>query len=290
MYVEQPVRHLGFRRALSQWWAMIRRGPSQIFARVSAGLLALCAVATVFAIATAPAMTSAQQVVAQGASGEEKSVRIEPKHQAEPSAAPSSRPSPSSGEEAGAASGGASASSSAQPSATAESVAPTFGEPVTIVGDSVTVAASAALQEEIPSATIDAAVSRSNLQGFPLLQSLNSQGQLDRYVVVALSTNSTMVPAQLEALVQELSPDGQRKLIFVTGVAPAHLTWVRDSNAAIYELAKAHPKTVFVADWAKIGAEHPEYLVSDGVHPELAGQQAYAQAITEALIAAKKAD
>lgn len=284
MYVEQPVRELGFRGALAAWSKAILRGPEVLFSRITAGLLALGVVCTAIAIATAPALTSAQQVVS-AMGGEDQSVKIGPKKVMGPS--PTAQPSAD-----------AQATSTAQPtksadkstaSASASSAPGTFSEPVSIIGDSVTVAASGTLQEEIPQATIDAAVSRTIVQGEPILQQLKDSGELSDYVVIALTTNSTMWQEQLEELVKSLSPDGKRKIVFVTGVAPANLTWVAQSNEAIYATAKAHPQQVFVADWAKTGAGHPEWLASDGVHPEAEGQNVYAQTITDALNAAKKA-
>lgn len=281
MYVEQPVRELGFRGALASWKNALIHGPSKVFSRVTAGLLAVGVICTAIAIATAPSMTSAQQVVA-AAGGEEQSVKVGPKKTMGPTAAASPSASAS-------ASASAKATSSASPSASASTAPGTFSDPVTIVGDSVTVAATPALQEDIPQATIDAKVSRTIVQGEPILQQMLSDGEMSDYVVIALTTNSTMNQDMLEELVKELSPDGKRKFVFVTGVAPANLTWVAQSNEAIYATAKAHPDQVFVADWAKTGAGHPEWLASDGVHPQAEGQNVYAQTVTDALNAAKKA-
>lgn len=257
MYIEDPVRKLGFRGALSAWAKAIA-GPHRAPALACALLLALCGAATAGAIATAPQLTEAEAVIAQGQNAEQS------QHHTAPSAQPS-------------------AGSSA--SAEADGVQPGS---VSIVGDSVTLAAMDALQNKIPQADIDAQVSRNISEGLPLIEDDATQGHLGQVVVISLSTNTQITMSEIDELIKAIAPHQERKIVLVTGVGPANLSWVAESNKVIAQAAQKYPQTISVADWAAAQQGHPEYLVSDGVHPQAKGQQVYAQTIAQAVDAAQK--
>ncbi|MDO4898272.1 MAG: acyltransferase family protein, partial [Rothia sp. (in: high G+C Gram-positive bacteria)] len=124
VYVEQPVRHLGFRGALSAWLSAVFTRHRRVLPVAAAVGVSLALVATVFAVRTAPEMTEAQKVVAAGAAAQAKASGAR----------------------------GDGADSSGQPADSAAAVAPR----VSVVGDSVTLAASAALLNSVPDAAIDA--------------------------------------------------------------------------------------------------------------------------------------
>ena len=106
--------------------------------------------------------------------------------------------------------------------------------------------------------------------------------------MISLSTNSSITTDQIDELQQILSPNKERKVVLVTGAAPANLTWVDQSNYMLKHAAEQRKDTFILADWAQKTQGHPEYLVSDGVHPQGEGQQIYAQTVVDGVEQAKK--
>lgn len=274
MYVEQPVRHLGFRGALSAWFSAMVAPTGRALPVGAAVLAGVTLIATVFAVRTAPAMTQAEAVVAAGANYAQASAPAPPPTAA--SAAPSSSDSPSASAEP-------TESASPSPSASASKVAAVDGSQVTIVGDSVTLASSIALGEAMPQALVNAEVSRTSSAALPIIEQMVDSGQMRDVLVLSVTANSTFTVDQLERLKALVSPNGERKIVLVTGVGPANLTWIEPSNQVIREFAAQNPDTVFIADWQAAAKGHPEYLVSDGVHPQGEGLTVYAQTVKGAV-------
>ncbi|WP_237243680.1 acyltransferase family protein, partial [Rothia nasimurium] len=274
MYVEQPVRQLGFRGALSAWFSAMVAPTGRALPVGAAVLAGVTLIATVFAVRTAPTMTQAEAVVAAGANYAQASAPAPQPTTA--SAAPSSSDSPSASAEP-AESASPSPTSSTAPSAAVD------GSQVTIVGDSVTLASSIALGEAMPQALVNAEVSRTSAAALPVVEQMVDSGQMREVLVLSVTANSTFTVAQLEQLKASVSPNGERKIVLVTGVGPANLTWIEPSNQVIREFATQNPDTVFVADWQAAAKGHPEYLVSDGVHPQNEGLTVYAQTVKDAV-------
>ncbi|ORC15565.1 hypothetical protein A7979_07500 [Rothia nasimurium] len=247
-YVEQPVRTLGFRGFIFSWFSAITAPAGRALPASAAVVAALALVATIFAVRTAPEMTEAETAVAAGAS-----------HAA-------SAPHPQS-----------------QPTGVASAGVHEAGSQVTIVGDSVTLASSSALSEVMPAATIDATVSRTSAMAVPLIEQMVRDGQVRSVLVLSVTANSTFSTSQLEELKAAVSPQGERKLVLVTGLGPANLTWIEPSNQIIREFAAQNPGVVFVADWQAAAQGHPEYLLADGVHPQGKGLTVYARTVQEAV-------
>lgn len=254
--VEQPVRRLGFRGALDACLKAILTAQKKALPLSVAALFFVALVATVFAVRTAPQMTEAEAVVQAGAD-----------HVATAGPSVAAAPSPTSVE-------GTSPTTSSQDGVSSG---------VTIIGDSVTLASAGALGQALPQASVDAAVSRTVVQAIPLAQQLEQEGKLGDVLVLSVTANSTFTRDQLEALRSELLLGGDRKLVLVTGLGPAHLTWINASNQVIRDFAQAHPQEVVVADWQAAAQGHPEYLVSDGVHPQGQGLEVYAQTLKKAI-------
>lgn len=158
---------------------------------------------------------------------------------------------------------------------------PPTGEHVTVIGDSVTVAASPALQEKLPGVTIDAEVSRSIYAGISIIEQQLNEGTLRPYVVVALAANSEMTTDQIEQIIDLIGEE--RRLVLVTGFGPQRLTWIGVSNNSIAEVANAHSDIVQVADWASVISDHTEHLAADYVHPDGQGGDIYADLVVGAL-------
>lgn len=274
MYVEQPVRHLGFRGALSAWFSAMVAPTGRALPVGAAVLAGVTLIATVFAVRTAPAMTQAEAVVAAGANYAQASAPAP-----QPTTA-STAPSPP---VEASASAEPTESASPSPSASASKVAAVDGSQVTIVGDSVTLASSIALGEAMPQALVNAEVSRTSAAALPVVKQMVDSGQMRDVLVLSVTANSTFTVDQLEQLKASVSPNGERKIVLVTGVGPANLTWIEPSNQLIREFAAQNPDTVFIADWQAAAKGHPEYLVSDGVHPQGEGLTAYAQTVKDAV-------
>lgn len=287
MFVEQPVRQLGFRGALTSWFNAIVAPTGRALPLAAAVLAGIALVTTVFAVRTAPTMTQAEAVVAAGASASQ---------QPQPTVAPSTpaeapdtqetaeaTASPSTQAQAQAQEADATAPATSAPSAAA-GYPKTASDQVTIVGDSVTLASSIALSEALPQAVVNAEVSRNSSAALPIVAQLESSGQLRDVLVLSVTANSTYTADQLEELKKTV---GDRKIVLVTGVGPANLTWIEPSNQLIRNFAAQNPGQVFVADWQAAAKGHPEYLVSDGVHPQNEGLTVYARVVAEAVAKAQ---
>lgn len=274
MYVEQPVRTLGFRGALSAWFSAMVAPAGRALPVGAAVLAGVTLIATVFAVRTAPAMTQAEAVVAAGANYVQAS-------------APAPQPTVASAVPSSSASSSASAepteSASPSPSSSTAPSAAVDGSQVTIVGDSVTLASSITLGEAMPQALVNAEVSRNSAAALPIVEQMVDSGQMREVLVLSVTANSTFTVAQLEQLKASVSPNGERKIVLVTGVGPANLTWIEPSNQVIREFAAQNPDTVFIADWQAAAKGHPEYLVSDGVHPQNEGLTVYTQTVKDAV-------
>ncbi|KAB8287441.1 lipopolysaccharide modification acyl transferase [Bifidobacterium ramosum] len=153
------------------------------------------------------------------------------------------------------------------------------GKDVTVIGDSVTVGASPSLSKLLPGVVVDAQVSRSILKAPEIVSTLKAQGQLRKYVVISLNTNSESNAAEFDDIVNAAG-DGH---VFVLVTAYGDRSWIPVANKATFDYASAHPGNVTVADWnAAIGAQ-PQLLGSDGIHPGEQGQELYAQVVKEAI-------
>lgn len=264
IYVEQPVRKLGFRGAITAWVSAVVVPGRRALPAAAAVLTAVALVCTVFAIRTAPTMTEAQAAVAAGAG------YVSSEGSAHSSQSPS-----------GEAHATSSPSSSDQPPTLQP--ASVDGQSVTIVGDSVTLASAEAINATMPLATVNAEVSRTSVMALPLIEQLTADHQMGQVLVLSVTANSTFTVEQLEQLKATVSPHGERKIVLVTGMGPANLTWIEPSNQVIREFAQQNPETVFIADWQAAASGHPDYVVSDGVHPQAQGLTTYASIVKDAV-------
>ncbi|MFT0846641.1 acyltransferase family protein [Actinomycetaceae bacterium L2_0104] len=261
-YIETPIRQLGF-------LAWMRRGmESRRLLRnlplAGVGVLAIALFA--WGVASSPALSTAQQYVAQGQQALENG-----KEQSEPSGDPQAPTAPSPDAEPG---------PSQEPSGEPDPLPPP-GDRVTIIGDSVTLASASALQEQLPGSVVDAEVSRSIRVLPSIAGQLDSQGLLREYVVVALATNGSIRDVDVENLLTALGPD--RKIVLVTAFGPEQSHWIGEANAQVAAAAAAHPEQIRVADWAAIASASPDVLAGDRIHPDGEGGRLYAQEISRAL-------
>lgn len=156
------------------------------------------------------------------------------------------------------------------------------GSRVTMIGDSVMLAASQSLYDAFPGAYVDGAVSRHYTEGLSILQQMEANGTLGDVVVMGFGTNGPSSGAgdsELLAKVRDtIGPD--RLLIYVL---PYGDRWyMPEAEAELLDEARTHDN-VFIADWCHAARDNWALLREDLVHPTPEGSSAYAQAITDAI-------
>lgn len=145
---------------------------------------------------------------------------------------------------------------------------------VTAVGDSVMLDYQDPLQTDIPGVNVDAAVSRQWSDGIQILQELKASGQLGAEVVVGLGTNGPITDSDFNAMMQVLT--GASRVVFVN--FHVDRSWQDPNNAVLASGASRYPN-VFVADWATLAAQNPQWFGSDGTHLAIDGAGATALAM-----------
>ncbi len=178
----------------------------------------------------------------------------------------------------------------AQPTGTSPSSTPTptgsptplpdvSGQSVTAVGDSVMVAATPALDQDLPGIYIDAMVGRQFSTGLDVIAQLKAEGQLRSIVVVGLGTNGTVTSGEISQLFAEIGPN--RRLVLVNTFEDR--SWEQEVNSTLAAAATAHPTSVVLADWFDTINHRTDLLWPDGIHPQPAGGVVYAKMLTAAI-------
>jgi peptidoglycan/LPS O-acetylase OafA/YrhL len=157
--------------------------------------------------------------------------------------------------------------------------APT-GEDVLVVGDSVMVGTTPALQQRLPAIDVDAEVGRQLRDAADIVAGLSGSGRMRPTVVVHLGNNGSATPEQLDRLMEQLA--GAQRIVFVTANAPR--PWRDAVNERLADLAANHPN-VRVLDWNAV-VEHEDGLIGgDNVHVTPTGAQRLADLVTSAVTA-----
>jgi peptidoglycan/LPS O-acetylase OafA/YrhL len=179
-------------------------------------------------------------------------------------------------------------STSRSPRAAAPTAPPAKAKPndkgatsTTAVGDSVMLAASAALDTQLPKVTVDAAVSRQPEVIFDRIRERKRLGRLGDVVVIGAGTNGRIRSADLTSILDLLQD--RKRVVLVT--CHADRSWTAQSNAAIRSAGRRFATgNVVVVDWDTYAAQHPRLLYADGIHPRPgAGAKAYARLIRAAI-------
>lgn len=144
-----------------------------------------------------------------------------------------------------------------------------------IIGDSITVGATDALNNTLEDAVIDAKGARPFETGLQILQTADLG---DYPLVFALGTNSPWLKKEQIEQVVELA--GNRNIFFLTNYG----TYDYTSNNQLFQEVADTNRNVYLIDWAaKVGADPDKYLWSDHIHPNEEGQQLFADLIKAAL-------
>jgi hypothetical protein len=146
------------------------------------------------------------------------------------------------------------------------------GRNVSIVGDSITVLSQEELARELVSADleIDAVLGLTVASGAPAIQ--QAAERRDTTVIVALGTNN---------LVDGWDQRDADEVAFVIGLLDAeHTLWVIPSNDDGHLLQAVQGAGIRAIRWDQ--HVRPEWLEPDGVHPNRAGQAAFAELVASA--------
>ena len=175
------------------------------------------------------------------------------------------------------------AQSEAEQAAAAAELAARYGpvavtDPISVVGDSVTVGAVDAFPAAIPGAMADGEVSRMPETVFQRIRERQAAGVLGQAVVVQTGTNGLVTEEELRGLLDQLQ--GTRRVVLVT--TGGSESWQVRSNETIRAVAGSYPN-VRIADWASASAGNGELVVYDGVHLSEAGKPVYAALLVQAL-------
>nr|WP_296666343.1 acyltransferase family protein [Demequina sp.] len=274
-WLELPVRREGFRRSarrLVDWLYPVsdtreviqaaRRRRAGLFGGTVAAVIALAG----SAVAAAPAKTSLELQLEEGARSVEASVPAAeaPTEQAPPAAtsAPVSPAVPV------VPAVEASAAPEPSPTATEAQAAPAAlpsGSAVMMVGDSVTLGSAGALTDAMPGLRVEAAVGKQFSVGVDRIDWLARNDRLRPYVVLALGTNGTVRDADIDRLMATV---GDRPVVLVTPYGDR--SWMPGAQKAIRAAAERYD-TVVIADWQRVVEADTSILGPDGIHPRASG-------------------
>ncbi len=149
---------------------------------------------------------------------------------------------------------------------------------VTMIGDSVMLGSSTALQRELPSAIVDAKESRQIWDAPSIINQLETNHKLGDIVVIGLGTNSPFSLAQGQKVINILGK--KRKVFWVNVFGP--MEWTDKSNQSIMAVIKAN-KNVKLIDWYTYASGHDDWFYSDGIHLKPLGAKEYAKLIMKSI-------
>ena len=158
------------------------------------------------------------------------------------------------------------------------------GVGITMIGDSVMVCSSPGISELMPEAYIDALSSRDVCGGFETAQRLQQEGKLSDIVVIALGTNGPLLEHEPYASGMQnlLAVLGTERQIFWITVYCSYSQWMAMNNKYLAELEQTRPNFHLI-DWYPLAKSNPEWLHSDGTHPNMEGAIQYAKLIHDTL-------
>ncbi len=151
------------------------------------------------------------------------------------------------------------------------------GARITAIGDSIMLGSSGALQSVLGNLSIDAAVGRQVSEALNVLRAKRAAGQLGDVILIHIGTNGTFTAAQFDEM---MSLAGGRRVVFVNIKAPRN--WQDPNNALLASKVRQYPNARLI-DWYSTSINRPDFFAGDGIHPSLAGRNAYANLIASRL-------
>lgn len=163
---------------------------------------------------------------------------------------------------------------------------------ISIIGDSVALRSSAAFAKMMPTAQLDAAVSRSFKDAFDVFENQIRSKTLSKTTVLAVGVNSLYNYEEEIQKFADALPKGNR-LVIVSPYNAKNAAQVAEARNLALRLSKKH-SYVAVADWYKVAVENPDiWNGSDGVHYSDAspkGAELYVSTIQSAIERVAKKD
>lgn len=253
-FVEEPMRKDGFIKSLEKLVDRVRDG---IVGRVQAGVCVVLVIATIIAIATAPAKTQLQMQIEQQQADQAQQAQEAQQNNTEGGSPqdPGSIPNYDESQMKG-----------IPDSST-----------ITAIGDSLISGNSIGFEEEFPEINFLAEPIRQWEQGVEVVKEGNQQGLIRQNVILDFGTNGGVADEDLvRQVLDELGPN--RRILLYNIYSPS--TFVDEANEIYEKFAEEYPN-VYLVDWNSVASAHPEYLLSDRTHTNIEGQNAFVAAAKE---------
>ena len=151
---------------------------------------------------------------------------------------------------------------------------------VTAIGDSVMLDGKPLLQQLMPHAFVDAAVSRQMVATIGIVQHYADTGVLANQVVIGLGTNGPFSSGDFDKMMQII---GSKRQVYWINVHVPTRTWQNQVNALLKQKAGQY-HNLHVVDWYGTANGHPDWFYGDQVHMNPTGNPYYASLIVKALV------
>lgn len=253
-FVEEPMRKDDFIKSLEK---LVDRARDGIVGRVQAGVCVVLVIATIIAIATAPAKTQLQMQIEQQQAEQAQQAQEAQQNNTEGGSPqdPGSIPNYDESQMKG-----------IPDSST-----------ITAIGDSLISGNSIGFEEEFPEINFLAEPIRQWEQGVEVVKEGNQQGLIRQNVILDFGTNGGVADEDLvRQVLDELGPN--RRILLYNIYSPS--TFVDEANEIYEKFAEEYPN-VYLVDWNSVASAHPEYLLSDRTHTNIEGQNAFVAAAKE---------
>jgi hypothetical protein len=162
--------------------------------------------------------------------------------------------------------------------------------PTLVLGDSLGLTVYPWLADLLPDRYVsyEAVVGRSTQSAADALEEMT---RIPKVVIISSGTNDesgAQVRAEATRILDRLGP--KRCVVWVDVVRPDRVGDPQDEINAAIDRAVAGRSNVRVLRWSEMVAEHPEWLSSDGIHPDQDGARARAEAFADAALACSPLD
>jgi peptidoglycan/LPS O-acetylase OafA/YrhL len=129
-----------------------------------------------------------------------------------------------------------------------------------LTGDSVILGIRNSLAEQFPVALVNARIGRQADELLEVITKDKANAPIGP-VVLNMGNNGALSEAQVIAIFDALAES--EKVIVVNTAVPRG--WRDDNNQLIADVSKRY-SNIYVVDWNRVSADHPEYFAPDGVH------------------------
>ena len=143
--------------------------------------------------------------------------------------------------------------------------------PIVGIGDSVMLGASLSIYDKFPNAYVDAKVSRTDYELCNILRDLDEKNMLKEPIIINLGANG----GAPETIKKEAMNIIGNRLVFWLNVTNDYQVYV---NKKLLDFSNNY-ENLYVIDWNKLSAGHPEYFVADGIHLTYIGTKKYADVL-----------